>query len=98
MWSEQVFCNNLTPVLGNPSSSIDISSYRDYVTVDVHGAGQKFGAVAETSAGPALSGAPNGACAQVLVQVEPANGTQDASQPLANSAAVHVGSADMEME
>ena len=85
--------------MGNPSSSIELNSYRSVVTVDVHGAGQKFGAVAETSAGPAFPGAPkNGACAQVLVQVEPANGTQGAPQPLANGVAVCVESAAMDME
>ena len=75
-----------------------MNSYRGYVTVDDHGAGQNSGAVVETSAGPAFPDAPKfGACAQVLVQVEPANENQDASQPLASSAAYHVESADMDM-
>ena len=60
---------------------------------------QSLGAVVETSAGLAIPDAPKfGACAQEMVQVEPANENQDASQPLANSAAYHVESADMDME
>ena len=82
-----------------PSSSIELNSYRSVVTVDVHGAGQSIGTVLETSAGLATPDAPKfGACAQEMVQVEPANENQDASQPLANSAAYHVESADMDME